>query len=256
MKLSFVLVPFLLSVGSVFGQVSQDKGIITPMYAATANNALHINHEGLRSERMPNVKRAVSKIGYGGMWHSPDNAWFVSAGVGGQIYLGDHNKQQGFGARIAPSFGASFGRWLNYSFGVRAGITGFQAKGLTQNGSYSTGKVFDESKWLEKQSFHFMNIHADVLFDWTNDIYGEFTDRKYHLIPYAGLGLATGFNNPSRMSLRPNIGILQTFRISQNFDFSFDVRGSMVGDAFDGEVGGRGGEGILSTQFGVIYNFR
>lgn len=256
MKLLFVLAPILLSVSAVFGQVSGNRGTITPLYAATANHASLIPNGSSTFEYMPRNREAVSKFNYSGRWRTPGNAWFVSGGVGGQVYFGDHNKQEGLGARIAPSFGLSVGKWLNASFGVRGGIMGFQAKGLTQNGSYSTGEIFDASKWLEKQSFHFMNVHADLLFDWTNDIYGEFTNRKYHCIPYAGLGLAVGFDDPAKTSLRPNIGVLQTFRLSHNFDFSIDVRGSMVSDAFDGEVGGRAGEGILSTQFGVSYNFR
>lgn len=256
MKLLFLLFPVMLSAGSVFGQVSYDRGTTTPILAATTENTAALRSAGSVFERAPSAMESTSKSAYAGRWQTPGTAWFASAGIGGQVYFGDHNKQLSFGKRIAPSFGLSAGKWLNQSFGVRGGLMGFKATGLTQNGSHSNGKIFDASRGLQYQSFHFVNVHADVLFDWTNDIYGEFTDRKYHIIPYAGLGLAMGLSDPKEACVRPNLGVLWTVRISPNLDFTADVRGSMVSDAFDGEKGGRKGEGILSTQFGISYNFK
>jgi len=222
MKLSFVFFPLLLAASSVFGQVSADGGAVST-----------------------SVVRPFTA----------QTNWFASIGVGGQVYFGDHNKQVNLGGRITPSFDLSAGKWINASFGLRAGLSGFKMKGATQNGSHSTGEIYDASQWLDKQSFNFMYAHADLLFDWTNDIYGGYTDRMYHLIPYAGLGVATVFDKPKATNFSPNLGVLQTFRLSDKLDFMVDVRGNLLGDGFDGEKGGRKFEGNLITQVGLTYNF-
>ncbi|OOG19729.1 hypothetical protein BWD42_07445 [Sphingobacterium sp. CZ-UAM] len=224
MKLLFVFIPLLIGTGTVFGQVksSQYGG------AGTAGRS------------------AASGLN-----------WFAGAGIGAQVYFGDHDKQLSLGKRLAPSFDISGGKWLNSSFGVRAGLSGFKMKGLTQNRSHSTGEVFDASRSLEKQSFNFLYAHADLLFNWTNDIYGGYdADRVYHIIPYAGIGWATGLDKPSANNLSPNIGVLQSWKLSANLDFTLDVRGNLLGDGFDGEKGGRNFEGVLATQVGLNYNFR
>ena len=85
MKLSFVLVPLLLSVGSVFGQVSGDRENTIPMYATAANHASNIHPGNSLFEPMPNNSKAVSKFNYSGRWQTPGTAWFASAGLGGQV---------------------------------------------------------------------------------------------------------------------------------------------------------------------------
>ena len=38
--------------------------------------------------------------------------WFLGAGVGAQIYFGDHDKQMRFGDRLTPNFEVNFGKWF------------------------------------------------------------------------------------------------------------------------------------------------
>ncbi|MDF2514773.1 MAG: hypothetical protein K0R59_69 [Sphingobacterium sp.] len=224
MKLLFAFFPLLVGAVPVLGQVSGQQ------------------------DGPPKSKTTASA--------GPGLNWFGSVGIGGQIYFGDHDKQLATGKRITPSFDLSAGKWLNSSFGLRAGISGYKMKGLTQNGSHSTGEVYDASVSLEKQTFNYLYVHADVLFNWTNDIYGDNdSERTYHLIPYAGIGMARALDKPTATHLSPNIGVLQTFRLSKALDFTFDVRGNLLGDGFDGEKGGRKFEGILVSQIGLTYNF-
>ena len=44
--------------------------------------------------------------------------WFISAGVGGQVFFGDHDRQASFGDRIAPAVDIAVGKWFN-SMGSR-----------------------------------------------------------------------------------------------------------------------------------------
>ncbi len=181
------------------------------------------------------------------------NNWFVGASVGGQVFFGDHDKQISLGKRISPQFEIYGGKWLNESFGLRLGVNGFSYKGLTQTQTYSTGEIFDESQNLEHQKFNYLNVHADFMFNWTNDALGYNPDRLYNLIPYVGIGFGAVLSDPQSLKFSPNLGVLQSFRLTDNLNLTLDVRGNLYGDEFDGEVGGRNFEGALSTSVGVKY---
>ncbi|EFK56701.1 hypothetical protein ACFU8T_09090 [Sphingobacterium spiritivorum] len=184
------------------------------------------------------------------------NPWFAGAGVGGQIYFGDHNKQLPFGKRITPNFDLYAGKWINANTGIRAGINGFQIKGLTQNGSHSTGEVYNAAERLQKQEFKYLYAHADILVNMNNVIDGYDNERIYSFVPYAGIGIMMTANEPKATKISPNLGVLNTFVLTENLHFTADVRGNFVGDSFDGEVGGRRGEGTLTVSLGVSYTFK
>ncbi|MGJ1198410.1 hypothetical protein ACR777_19860 [Sphingobacterium spiritivorum] len=184
------------------------------------------------------------------------NPWFAGAGIGGQIYFGDHNKQLSLGKRITPNFDLYGGKWINANTGIRIGVNGFQIKGLTQNGSHTTGEVYNAAERLEKQSFKYVYAHADILVNMHNIIDGYDNERIYSFIPYAGIGVMMTTNEPKATKLSPNLGILNTFVLTENLHFTADVRGNLVADSFDGEVGGRRGEGTLTVSLGVSYTFK
>ncbi|SEF76388.1 hypothetical protein [Sphingobacterium lactis] len=180
--------------------------------------------------------------------------WFVGAGAGAQIFFGDHDKQLDFGDRLTPHFEIYGGKWLNDSFGVRLGLNGFSYKGATQTGVYGTGETADASQWLDFQKWNFLNVHADFMFNWTNDALGYDPNRMYNLIPYAGIGFGVVLSDPQSVKFSPNLGVLQSFRLNDKIDLTIDVRGNIYGDEFDGEIGGRNFEGAISTAVGVKYN--
>lgn len=190
---------------------------------------------------------------------TPD--WFIGGGAGIGVYYGDHNKQMKFGERIAPNFDLYVGRWLNNSFGVRLGANGVTSKGATQNGANSTGERYTgkpwEGYWLEKQKFNYLYVHADLLFHWTNDIYLTEVDRFYDIIPYAGIGVMTTLGGDYKATrISPNLGVMQTFRLSEKLALVLDIRGNIVGDGMDGEKGGNNFEGTSTATLGVKYTFR
>ncbi|MFD2743041.1 MULTISPECIES: OmpA family protein [Sphingobacterium] len=189
--------------------------------------------------------------------------WFIGVGAGAQIYYGDHNKQMELGDRITPAFEAYLGKWFTPGIGVRLGANGFKANGLTQNGSYVVGP-YDKLPWegyeLERQELNFIHLHGDVLFNLSNLLGGYRDNRFYEISPYAGLGLMImtkyADENPgSGREVSASIGVLNTFRLSPAFHLTLDVRGSMVGDRFDGEVGNRLEDGLGSATLGIRYNF-
>lgn len=59
--------------------------------------------------------------------------WFISAGVGGQVFFGDHDRQASFGDRLSPALDIAVGKWFSPSIGVRLMYSGLSGKGATQD---------------------------------------------------------------------------------------------------------------------------
>lgn len=178
--------------------------------------------------------------------------WFVTAGGGALIFFGDHNMQMKFGDRLSPALDIGFGKWFTPGIGVRFMYSGLTIKGATQNGSHSTGKVYDASQWLDEQKFDFMNIHGDVLFNASNLLCGYNEKRFWSVTPYVGLGWILTWETPRARNFNASIGLINSFRLSSAFDLNMDVRGTATKDEFDGE---RKEEGLLSVTVGVTYKF-
>ena len=181
--------------------------------------------------------------------------WFVTAGGGALIFFGDHNMQMKFGDRLSPALDIGFGKWFTPGIGVRFMYSGLTIKGATQNGSHSTGKVYDASQWLDEQKFDFMNIHGDVLFNASNLLCGYNEKRFWSVTPYVGLGWILTWETPRARNFNASIGLINSFRLSSAFDLNLDVRVTATKDEFDGERGGRKEEGLLSVTVGVTYKF-
>ena len=181
--------------------------------------------------------------------------WFVTAGGGALIFFGDHNMQMKFGDRLSPALDIGFGKWFTPGIGVRFMYSGLTIKGATQNGSHSTGKVYDASQWLDEQKFDFMNIHGDVLFNASYLLCGYNEKRFWSVTPYVGLGWILTWETPRARNFNASIGLINSFRLSSAFDLNLDVRGTATKDEFDGERGGRKEEGLLSVTVGVTYKF-
>ena len=58
------------------------------------------------------------------------------------------------------------------------------------------------------------------------------------------------------MEVSANVGILNSFRLNDALDLNLDIRGAYVSDRFDGELGGRWGEGLWSATIGLTYKFK
>jgi len=187
--------------------------------------------------------------------------WFASIGAGAQIYFGDHDKQmKSVGERITPKFEVTAGTWFHHLFGVRLNVNLAKMKGLTQNNDLRTPgtPLYDyghPTMTLMEQEFTYMNIHADLMFDWLNDATGVNPDRIYSLIPYVGVGLVTAVDKQKGTSVAANLGLLQSFKVSNKFNVNLDIKGNVFADKVDAELGGRNFEGQLSAVVGLQYSF-
>ena len=193
------------------------------------------------------------KVETNGFWSN----WFITAGGGAQMYFGDHDRQVSFGDRLSPALDIAVGKWFTPGIGVRLMYSGLSMNGATQTGVHSNDKPISgkpwQGYWLEEQSFDFFHLHGDVLFNVSNLLCGYNESRVWNITPYVGVGWMRVWDRPSSNELGGSFGILNSFRISSALDVNLDVRGTGVSDAFDGETGGKGKDGLLSATVGLTY---
>lgn len=184
--------------------------------------------------------------------------WFISIGAGGQVYFGDHDKQVSFGERISPALDIAVGKWFSPEIGVRLMYNGLSAKGATRWGAaHSTGEEVEGwGTGLYKSKFNYFNFQADAMFNLSNIFCGYNEKRVYNCSPYIGLGVMKVTDAPKETAVSGHFGILNSFRLCSALDLNLDLRGTLVDDDFDGEPGGRGGEGMFSATIGLTYKFK
>lgn len=181
--------------------------------------------------------------------------WFISAGVGGSVLMGDFDTNVGnFGQRISPTINIAVGKWFTPGIGGRLQYSGLQARGFAPSAltDYTTGDMVDGGY---KQRFNYMNLHADAMFN-LNALFGGYNpNRVYEIIPYVGFGFTHSYTEAHRQCMSANAGLLNRFRISDAWDINLEL--SIVGmeDKFDAGLGGKGYDGVVSATVGVTYRF-
>ena len=195
--------------------------------------------------------------------------WEVGAGVGGQIYFGDHDKQMRFIDRLDLNLGVKAGKWFTPGLGVRLGVFGGKISGVSgwtahdnaknpsanrgnyqgfvnhatvENGIAKSGDVYEHAYPgypLFETTQKYINIHADVLLNLSNMIGGYNQERFYSFIPFASAGFGLSLNKAvnGNYTHEPTLGVglLNRFRLSDALDLDFEVRGTYTGDRFDQE---------------------
>ena len=247
---------FFASVALVFGAMG--------MAAAQETTAVT---EETTSEEITNSRRYE----VGGF---ADN-WSVGIGGGVNMYLGEHDRQMKTGDRLSPNLDVYVSKWFTPVVGMRFGYTGLNFRGATNLVSglpNSTGERYDlngsDHQPLYWQKFNFFNLHADFMLNLVNLI-GGYKERVFNTSLYAGVGLARAYSHKSVVEnpvannrLSGNLGLFNTFRLCDALDLNIDLRGTLLPESFDGEVGKRpeGGDiyesdGFLTASLGLAYKF-
>ena len=177
--------------------------------------------------------------------------WFISGGIGAQMYFGDNDGEASLGKRIAPAVDIAVGKWFTPGIGLRVVYNGLQAKGasLTKNAPYVKGGLTDgyyEQKW------NLANFHGDVMLNLSNMICGYNEDRLYSFIPYVGAGIVHSWSEPTETTLGINAGLINRFRLSPALDLNVELRGLLMKNSF----GGVSKEGMAGLTVGVTYKFK
>lgn len=181
--------------------------------------------------------------------------WFISAGGGAQVYLGDGDSQGSFGKRIAPALDIAAGKWITSGVGLRFEYSGLQAKGFGYiPGSYTTGAKNKKGAYVQKWNMAY--FHGDLLFNLSNLFCGYNDSRLYNFIPFVGFGVMHSWDKPKNNELAATVGLVNRFRLSPTLDLNLETKGTLVNDRFDSEIGGKGKEGLASVTLGLTYRFK
>ena len=141
--------------------------------------------------------------------------WFVSIAGGATAFLGTPLGCEDLFGRLKPSYSLALGKWFTPWVGARINYNGLQFKDGT----------------LAVQEYHY--LHADLLWNVLGGSYVRQKLVRWHLAPFAGIGLlhhATNGHNPFAISY----GIQGQYRISKRVSALMELSGTTTFQDFDG----------------------
>ena len=220
-----------------------------------------------------------------GFWHN----WQVSAGLGTQVFYGDNDWKvaKKVPEMLAfPTIDLYLTKWASPSFGVGLGVNWAPFKGLYQSNpvwqntkrdivanfipekkelyTKADGKYASEQLAVQKGSYLdvFALAHADLM-----NIFGGYKpSRVFDIDAYAGGGVIFGFCDSGNIhDVSFNAGLMNTFRLTEQLRLLLNIRGALIGDAFDGEaymneptkehwLKNHKFDGIVGATLGLTYN--
>ena len=162
--------------------------------------------------------------------------WFVSIAGGATAFLGTPLGCEDLFGRLKPSYSLAFGKWFTPWVGARINYNGLQFKDGT----------------LAVQEYHY--LHADLLWNVLGGSYVRQKLVRWHLAPFAGIGLlhhATNGHNPFAISY----GIQGQYRISKRVSALMELSGTTTFQNFDGYgKANRLGDHMLSFTAGFSFH--
>ena len=185
--------------------------------------------------------------------------WFMSIAGGTNSYFGYGSKDADLIKNLGWEGQVAVGKWRSPKWGGRLAINVGSHKHLNPQDVYNKDG--------------FVHIHADLLWNVTNAAVGYQADRVYNFIPFIGVGYMTGFTddfkklNPNagffkfqNQSLTWNMGIINDFRLSNNFSIFLELTATTLPNAFSAHynVESKGdyqwdiiGQALLGVKFGL-----
>ena len=162
--------------------------------------------------------------------------WFVSIAGGTTAFLGTPLGCEDLFGRLKPSYSLALGKWFTPWVGARINYSGLQFK----------------DGMLAVQEYH--HLHADLLWNVLGGSYARQEQVRWHLAPFAGIGLlhhATNGHNPLAISY----GIQGQYRISKRVSALVEISGTTTFQDFDGYgKANRLGDHMLSLTAGLSFN--
>lgn len=202
-----------------------------------------------------NIENSVKQEKYQVLTNPFCDNWFISAGLGAEVTLGDFDSSGKFGQRISPTFNVSVGKWFTPGLALRMQYSGLQSRGFNPNqSSYTYGEMQDNG--LYRQKFNYMNFHLDAMFNLAGMIAGYDANRVYEAIPYVGFGLIHNYTAPHATGLSFNAGLINRFRINDKLDVNLEISALGTEEKFDGKWGNQekvGYDGVVSVTAGITY---
>jgi len=185
------------------------------------------------------------------------NNWFVGAGVGASVFMGDNDFQTpgGILKNTTPLLHVQIGKWLTPSIGVR-----WQMGGATYKG-WDPASVNPLIPAPVVQKMTYLDGHIDVL--WS--VLGDQTLRKWNYTILAGVGGNYNLGKPEvssplimrHMYMVYKVGAIVSYNINDGLSAFAEAQGSMLPDQYDGyfQSGKYFYDGATSLSVGLNYKF-
>lgn len=169
-----------------------------------------------------------------------NRGWFISTGVGTQLYVGDYDSQTDMGYRFSAAVEGMAGKWITPAIAVRLRAT--------------AARVTGANKSYKRNAMNMAHMHADCMLDAFSFIAGVEENRKFTVLPFIGIG--TAVNAGTRVAkFSFTAGAQALFRIDRKINLFAELKGTLMNDKMDDYDGGRSGEGSAILNAGFIYNF-
>ena len=152
------------------------------------------------AKRLPGYKTTFEGNGF---W----NNWFMSANFGAQSLFAENSKDAKFRNTITFMPTLSVGKWFNPYWGVRLQGTGGSLHGFTSGAN-------------SMLHYQYGAVHADFMFGLINFFAPYKENRRFDIVPFAGIGGA--FIRKGDQSFTINAGIQARYRISKRFDINVE----------------------------------
>ena len=175
--------------------------------------------------------------------------------IGVQGGIGQTVGETSFGTLISPAASVWFGYQFTPVWGLRAGVSGWQARGAVVDGSTSVYR------------YNYVQGNVDVLVDLCG-IAGYRVSRAVNPYLFAGIGVNGAFNNGEARDLSPRLpednllwdgsrvfpagrfGVGMGVRITDAVHFNIEVNANILGDAFNSKRGS-----AVDWQLGALAGF-
>ena len=185
--------------------------------------------------------------------------WFMSLAGGTNMYFGSGSKDQDFVDALGWQGQLAVGKWNSPKWGARLAINVGQHEHYNASSNYTTDS--------------FVHPHLDLMWNVTNAAAGYDANRVYNFIPYVGVGYIYGMDkdfkkvDPSgslfkgqNQSLTWNLGIINDFRLSNNFSIFVELAATVLDGSFGRQYSGIPagdydmdilGQALLGVKFGL-----
>ena len=175
--------------------------------------------------------------------------------IGVQGGIGQTVGETSFGTLISPAASVWFGYQFTPVWGLRAGLSGWQARGAVVDGSTSVYR------------YNYVQGNVDVLVDLCG-IAGYRVSRAVNPYLFAGIGVNGAFNNGEARDLSPRLpednllwdgsrvfpagrfGVGMGVRITDAVHFNIELNANVLGDAFNSKRGS-----AVDWQLGALAGF-
>lgn len=247
-----------------------------------------------RARHRPRTRDTIYVTRVDTLWAQPDTLrperafglnkehrnWFITVSGGPAIFQGDHNIDAVWKDRIYPAFDLAIGKWIYPALGIRGGVNLDMVHSYyNANPDYpndlaayygefvhgaSPNEPYAERPWLYRMDYNAWNFHADILVNFSSLMWKPYNRRFWNLIGYAGVGCIATWDHGSpqwhnqdwfNYATSWNVGILNSFRVSEHFDINLDLRLKKFSDDFNCFRQGHRTDGMVNLMIGGTWHF-